>query len=125
MKFIIVTAMLILAASCGISDRNPLSGKDTSLPSTDQGDSDSWRIVSITASPAIISREETSTITIRVDRFYGLYFEWQTSLGELSGSGTWVQLTPDDCCTGVYQVSCTVSDGFGRSEIASVDVLVQ
>jgi len=52
----------------------------------------------------------------------GLTYSWQLDLGTLIGTGSTVLF--NGCCTGIHNVTCTVTDEYGNSESKTIAITV-
>jgi len=52
----------------------------------------------------------------------GLTYSWQLDLGTLIGSGSTVLF--NGCCTGIHNVTCTVTDEYGNTESKTIAITV-
>jgi hypothetical protein len=81
-------------------------------------------ISSLTANPTSINTGKTSTITCTATDPDGddLTYNWETTGGTITGSGSSVTFTSDTA--GTYTITCTVSDGKGGITKKSVNITV-
>lgn len=113
--------------SCTVDDGN--GGTDTlpvQVTVSISGSAHPPVIRSLTAAPANLNPSETTTLACDAVDQHGdaLTFTWDTAGGIFTGSGATVTWRAPET-EGTYVISCTVDDGFGGTDSATVVVRVR
>jgi hypothetical protein len=79
---------------------------------------------SLTADKTVLNVGETATLTATATGKDLLYL-WEASAGSLVGSGQTVTYTPTPCIVGDNEITCTVQDDYGKTELKTITITIQ
>ena len=115
-----IKALTVFVIFVGISFGSCKKKEDPQPLST--GTSESFSFTSLTAENPTLIRGGSTKITATATG-QNLEYTWSTTIGILSGSGA--QTEYYGCCTGTYEVTCTLKDSNNNSQEKKVTIVVQ